>query len=254
MTQLLLAAAGGWILDLAFFLVLILGTVLGAYRGFVAGICKLAGKIASLIFAVVFCISFANFLETCFHMTSAIAEGIAGSLAKNEVYAQAIGENITGAELGSRLGDMQINGLVAWLIQRSFATVAQIPAGTTPAMLFGSILAKWISVGIAFVLLLLLVRLGAWVVSRLFRAINSKIAPLRVVDQCLGALLGLAKALFWLFVVFSICNWLPFEGLQNFIASANIVGKIYTSEWFRSATSYAISGSWFGDYIKDFIM
>ncbi len=249
----LLLASSGWVVDLMFFLILILGTALGAYRGFVAGVCKLAGRIVSIIFAVVFCISFANFLETCFHMTSAIADGIASSIAKNELYAQALPADIVGAELESFLGGMQLNGIAAWLIKRSFASVALIPAGTTPAMMLGSILAKWISVVIAFVLLILIVRLGAWGLTKAFGALKNALAPLRVVDQVLGAVLGLAKALFWVFVILLVCNWLPFEGLQNFISSSTIVGKIYVSDWFQSATSYAISGKWFDEYVKGWL-
>ncbi len=249
MTASLLASAG-WILDLAFFLILILGTALGAYRGFVAGVCKLAGKIASLIFAFVFCISFANFLETCFHLTTAIANGISGAIANNEIYAQVIPEGISGADLKAVLDGMKLNGIAAWLIERSFAGIALIPAETTPAMLLGGVLAKWITVAIAFLLLLLLVRLGAWGIQKLFGVIKNALAPLRIVDQVLGAVLGLAKALFWIFVLLLVCNWLPFAGLQSFIASSNIVGKIYTDEWFQSATSYAISGRWFDEYIR----
>ena len=233
----LLLASSGWVVDLMFFLILILGTALGAYRGFVAGVCKLAGRIVSIIFAVVFCISFANFLETCFHMTSAIADGIASSIAKNELYAQALPADIAGAELESFLGCMQLNGIAAWLIKRSFASVALIPAGTTPAMMLGSILAKWISVVIAFVLLILIVRLGAWGLTKAFDALKNALAPLRVVDQ----------------VILLVCNWLPFEGLQNFISSSTIVGKIYVSDWFQSATSYAISGKWFDEYVKGWL-
>ena len=53
-----LLAAGGWTLDVAFFVILLVGILLGVMRGFVAGICKLAGKIFSVAVAVVFCVSF----------------------------------------------------------------------------------------------------------------------------------------------------------------------------------------------------
>lgn len=249
MSDLLLASAG-WVLDVLFFLALLLGIAFGAYRGFVAGVCKLAGKIASLIIAFVFCISFANFLEVCFHMTTGIASGIASSIAKNEVYAQGIPIDITGAELPTYLEGMELNGIAAWLIVRSFASAALIPAGTTPAVLLGSVLAKWISVVIAFVLLLLIVRLGALGLSKALGAITNSLAPLRIVNQVLGAVLGLAKALFWIFVVLLVCNWLPFEWLHDFIASGAVVGRIFVSEWFQSATSYAVSGVWFTEFMS----
>lgn len=250
----LLLASGGWVLDLVFFLLIFLGMAWGAYKGFVAGICKLAGKWVSLIIAVVFCISFANFLELCFHMTSGIANGIAASIGKDgSAYAAAIPEGTSGAALNDVLAEMGIGGFQRWLIRSAFGKMEVVPVGATPAILLASVLAKWISVAIAFVLLIVLVRFGALFITKLFDAVKNKAAPVRIVDQALGAILGLCKALFLIFMLLLICNWLPINALQNYIASSTIVEKIYTSEWFQSATSYAVSGRWFNDYVKGWL-
>ena len=248
-----LLASSGWILDLVFFLILVLGTALGAYRGFVTGICKLAGKIVSIIFAFMFCVSFANFLEVCFHMTSAITNGIAASIAKNEVYAIGLPTDVVGAEITMALRGLGVGAFPSWLIGRAFARVELIPAGTTAATLIASVLAKWISIVIAFVLLIVLVRLAVLLISKLFGAIKDSFAPLRVVDQVLGALLGFVESCLLVFLILLLINWLPLASLHAFIGSSNIVGKIFTAEWFQSATSYAISGKWFGKYVKTLI-
>ena len=245
-----LLATNAWVLDLIFFLVLILGTALGAYKGFIAGVCKLAGKWFSLIFAFMFCIAFANFLELCFHMTSAITSGIAGSIAKNEAYAVGIAHDVPGAEISAALSEIGIGALPRWLIKRSFASVELIPAGTTAATLIASVLAKWISIVIAFILLIIIVRFGVVLIAKLFGMIKDSFAPLRVADQALGAILGFVKACFLIFILLAICQWLPIQSLHTFIESSTIVGKIAASEWFHSATSYAISGKWFSKYIK----
>ena len=245
-----LLAPSGWILDLVFFLILILGTALGAYRGFVAGICKLAGKVFSIVFAVMFCVSFANFLELCFHMTTGISTGLAGAIAKNETYALGLSADIAGAEIGATLKEMGVGAIPRWLISRSFASVESIPAGTTAAMLISSVLAKWISIVIAFIALIIILRLGVFLIVKIFGAIRDKAAPVRIADQALGAILGFAKAALLVFVLLMLCDWLPIQALHSFIESSNIVGKIFVSNWFQSATSYAISGEWFNDYIK----
>lgn len=247
-----LLAANGWIIDLVFFLILVLGTALGTHRGFVAGICKLAGKVASLIFAFLFCVAFANFLETCFHMTSAITSGIAGSIAKNEIYAAGIAQDISGAELNAVLADMNISFIPRWFIKISFARVELIPAGTTAATLIASVLAKWISIVISFILLILFARLGIRLIAKLFKKVRDHFAPLKLVDQILGAFLGFAKACILIFVILAICNWLPIDAVHAYIESSNIAGKIAASEWFHSLTSYAISGKWFIQYLKRF--
>ena len=56
MEQLLLSS-NGWILDLAFFLILLLGVVFGIRKGFISGVCNLAGWIFSIAFAIFFCIN-----------------------------------------------------------------------------------------------------------------------------------------------------------------------------------------------------
>ena len=74
-----LLAAGGWTLDVAFFVILLVGILLGVMRGFVAGICKLAGKIFSVAVAVVFCVSFSESLESWFGTKTALNKAIGGS-------------------------------------------------------------------------------------------------------------------------------------------------------------------------------
>ena len=248
-----LLASAGWILDLVFFLTLILGTALGAYKGFIAGVCKLAGKVVSIIFAVMFCVSFANFLELCFHMTTGITNGIAASLAKNEVYAIGLPVDVAGAEIGTALETFGVSAIPRWIIGRSFTSVALIPAGTTAATLLGSVLAKWISIVIAFVLLIIILRLGVLMIGKLCSSIVERFAPLRIANQTLGALLGFVESALLIFFVLLLFNWLPINTLHEFIESSGIVGRIFVSEWFQNATSYAVSGAWFTEYIGKLI-
>ncbi len=240
----------GWILDLVFFLILLLGTAYGAYRGFVAGICKLAGTFFALIFAFTFCVAFSNFLELCFGMTTAIANGLNGAIAKNEAYAAAIGTPTVGAEIGEVLSGLEINAIAKWFIKISFRSVELIPAEATPAMMISSVLAKWIAIVIVFVILVVVIKLGALLITKVFNAVKTTLSPIRVVDQALGAVLGLAKAAVLIFILLLLLNWLPVASVHEFIASSSVVGKIFEAEWFQSATSYAISGGWFNDFVK----
>lgn len=239
----------GWILDVLFFVILISGIAVGAKRGFADGVCKLLGKFASLLFAFALCVSFANLLESWFHMTTAIANGIGGALAGKEALNIGLPETVSGAEIGAALDAMGVSGIEKWFITTFFKDVAAIPAGTTAAVMIGTILAKWISIAIAFLALLILVRLAAELLSKLLTLVTNALAPLRILNQALGAVLGLAKACVLIFLLLLVCNWLPIEGLHAFISSSTVVGGIFNAEWFKSATSYAISGQWFADYI-----
>ena len=239
-----LLASSGWVLDLVFFLILVLGTALGAYRGFVAGICRMAGKVASVIFALLFCVSFANFLEYCFHLTTAITTGIAASIAKNGAYGVGLLADVPGAEISDALAQIGIGAFPRWFISLSIKSGEIIPAGTTAAMLIGSVLAKWITIAISFILLIILIRLAVFFLSKVFDSVIDKFAPLRIVNQFLGAILGFVKAFILIFVILTIFNWLPIASFHAYIQSSGLVGKIFVSNWFQNATSYAISGEW----------
>ena len=99
----------------------------------------------------------------------------------------------------------------------------------------------------------MLVKLAAVILDKSLSGLVDKVAPFRVINQLLGALLGLLKAGILAFVLLAICSWIPVEGLHNFLSSTAIVGPIFRSDWFAAATSYAISGQWFDDYIAQFL-
>ena len=76
-----LLASSAWILDVVFFVILILGILFGSWAGFVRGVCKLAGTIFAIFVAVTFCNAFKNSLESAFGMTTAIANGVGETVA-----------------------------------------------------------------------------------------------------------------------------------------------------------------------------
>lgn len=72
------SASNGWILDIVFFGILLLGIGIGAGVGLVRSVTKIVGTIASIILAVLCCVPFKNLLETIFGMETAISNGIGG--------------------------------------------------------------------------------------------------------------------------------------------------------------------------------
>lgn len=65
-----------WILDVIFFVLLLLGCFVGAKVGLVRGVCKIAGWILSFVIPFIFCVAFKDTLENWFGMVSAIGNGI----------------------------------------------------------------------------------------------------------------------------------------------------------------------------------
>ncbi len=74
MAQLLISY--GWILDVAFFAVLLIGTFLGVGLGFLRGICKFAGAVLAVAVAVFFCTPLTGALEDWFGLVTMLAGAV----------------------------------------------------------------------------------------------------------------------------------------------------------------------------------
>ena len=86
---------------------------------------------------------------------------------------------------------------------------------------------EWIAIAICFLILVVLVRFLAWLIGKLGKSLVEKSKFFRIIDRLLGGLLGLVQAALFLSMIFSICYWIPWEALHNFISSSSIVSKIY---------------------------
>lgn len=237
-----------WILDVAFFLILLGGLALGVSRGFISGICKLAGTLFALAFAFFFCVSFEGFLENLFGMTSAISDGFVSLFSKNAAFAA----DLSGTELAPALENAGVPSFIASIIVNAFEG-ASVPEGTTAAMLISPVIAKWIAIAISFVLLVILLKLATFLADKLFSGVVDSVTPLRIINRTLGGILGLLKGAITVFLLLAICSWLPIDSLHDFIGESGIVGQIFYSDWFRSATSYVVSFQWFEDYLIKYL-
>ena len=177
----------GWILDVVFIIVIVLGILLGVRRGFIAGICKLAGTIFSVAVAITFCNAFRLTLDGWFNLTAALADGIG-----NETFA------------------------------------------------------GWIAVAIAFVILVIVVKLGAWLLGKFGTMIAERVKIFDMLNRLFGGLLGLLKAVLLLFLLLTVCRWLVDglgqQGMHDFISSSGIVGAIFDWDWFIEATTFKFLG------------
>ncbi len=106
--------------------------------------------------------------------------------------------------------------------------------GLTSAM-GGTTAAGWGAVVISFVVLVILIKLGAWLIGKLGTLLVNKFGPVKVINKILGGLLGLVKALLFIFILLAIFRWVNAASINNFIANSAVVGKIYNSSWFIQA-------------------
>lgn len=159
-----------WILDVIFFVVLLLGCLIGAKVGLVKGVCKIAGWILSFVIPFICCVAFKDALEHWFGMVTAISNGV------------------------------------------------------------GETLGGWISIVISFLLLVVIVRLGTFLLGHLGSALVESIKPAAVVNSLLGGVLGLLEAFLAAYFLLLIFGWIPAESIHAFINESTVVGAIYRSD------------------------
>ncbi len=98
-------------------------------------------------------------------------------------------------------------------------------------------IADWISVAIAFVALVVLVRLGAWLLGSIASGLVKKNDALRKVDRVFGAILGFLFGFVTVFILLGILRVIPSDTLHNFVSSSVIVGPLFKWDWFTALSS-----------------
>ena len=95
----------------------------------------------------------------------------------------------------------------------------------------------WLTVAISFVALIVIVRLGAWGFGTLAKALVHKSKTLGRVDRVLGGLLGLIEIFCGILFLLAVFNWIPSDGLHEFIGNSTVVGALFRSNWFVTIMS-----------------
>lgn len=173
--------SAAWALDIAFFVILLLGIFIGVKRGLLRFVCKIAGTIFSVVLAFMTCIPL---------------------------------KNATGGLFG--------------LEAKLQSSISAVP-----------VLGTWITIGVSFLAIAVLVRLAAWLIGIVGKSLVEHSKAMNYVDKALGGVVGLAFAALLILFLLAVCTWLPAAGLQTFIRESFIVSKIYEWPWFQSIASFS---------------
>ncbi len=104
-----------------------------------------------------------------------------------------------------------------------FGMVSAIQSG------IGTTIGGWVSMGISFILLFILVRLGTWLLGKIGTALTDSSKIFSAINQIFGGLLGIAEAFLFCYFLLLVCNWLPLDNVHTFIEGSTVVGAIYHS-------------------------
>ena len=104
----------------------------------------------------------------------------------------------------------------------------------------GATAGGWIAVVLSFLILVVIIKLGAWLLGKLGTALVNRFAPLKTVNKLLGGLLGLVKALVLILLLLAVLKWIGLASVDEFIASSSIVKHIYQWNWFARAMQFPV--------------
>lgn len=144
-----LLAVGAWALDVAFFVILLLGILFGVACGFVKSVCKIAGTVFSAVVAVMFCVTLQNSLEGWFGLTTALAGAIG-----NATVAKVIAIVISFILL------FLVVKLLAWFVGKTGTALVNKFA---PCRMINRILGGILGLFEAFMLIMLLLAICHWI-------------------------------------------------------------------------------------------
>lgn len=99
--------------------------------------------------------------------------------------------------------------------------------------------AYWIAVAISFIALLIIVKLCAWLLGKLFTSVVDKVSAFAFINRLLGGVLGLVMAGAAIFLLLTFCQLIHVEAIDNYISSSTIVGGIYNWDWFKEAATFS---------------
>ena len=96
---------------------------------------------------------------------------------------------------------------------------------------------QWILVAICFIFLVVIVKLGCWLIGLIVNSVANKSTTVRVINMVLGGLLGAFEMFMLIFAIFAVFRWIPSTALHNFMSSSVVAGSIFRSDWFIRVTS-----------------
>lgn len=102
--------------------------------------------------------------------------------------------------------------------------------------------ASWVSIAIAFVALVIVVKLLSWLTGKIGTALIERSPVFLKINRVLGAIFGLAEGVILIFLLLTVCYWIPSESLHELLGNSTVVGAIFRWETFQWAAEFQFLG------------
>ncbi len=223
--NLLASKLSGNILDFIVVALLIFFALIGLRQGFVNRVVGVVSGIIALILAFSLCKPFSNLLESLFGLNSWLGKLIAKAFKDND----ALNVKVADAEqIKQILADENIPSF----IRNKLINSKLVSSDKTIAQMLGSTIAKYCSAAIAFMLLLVSVKLVCMLLRFVFTRIEDKFVCVFLANKILGICFAFLQCLVIIYLFFFVINILPsgiVGGLQR-VVDASKITKMLTSK------------------------
>jgi len=240
MTSGLLASiSAGTMVDIAIAVVALIFIIVNVCKGFVKQVFGIIATIGSLIIAYYLCSWFADLVNSQFGWRDKLAASILNGFKDNSAFNASLSEEnvraaVDAAGLPQLIGDIAV---------KLIGTMGG--AEMNVAQFLSAVIAKYVFLTGAYIILFIVFRLILGLVKFILLKIVS-LPILNGINRLLGLVLGVIKALFYIYLVIYIINVLPssvsfIAWLKNAIAESSIV-KIINAESMMELFGKLISG------------
>ncbi len=209
--------ASGSVVDLIVVILILFLTLIGLRQGFIARIVKVVGGLVSFILAVLFCKKFSLLLNSLFGLNKSVAKGIKGVFKNNEALNKPI---LSGEDVGAIMKEENVPSFIAKTVKNM-----NIQDGDTLSDLISRVIGGYISIAIAFIILIISIRLLCILFKFLFERIENSSVSLIFANKILGVAFGLVQGVFIVSIFFFIVGVLPnsiLSGLHKAIDESKI--------------------------------
>ncbi len=227
--QILASKFSGNVLDFIVVALLIFFALIGLRQGFVNRVVGVIGGIVALILAFSLCKPFSNLLESLFGLNSGLAKLISKAFAGNDALNTKVSDI---DQIKQILTDQNIPSF----IRNKLLDSNLVTSDKTIAQMLGATISKYCSAAIAFIILLLSVKLICSLLRFVFTRIEDRFVCVFLANKILGVCFAFLQCLVIIYLFFFVVNILPsgiVGGLQRVVDASKITRFITNKNLFK---------------------
>ena len=222
MLLLLNAGLTNYVIDTLVVIVVVGMAMISAKKGFVDCLFDFISTLLAIVLAFALMKPFANWTGGLFGLRGVLQDACMGAFAKVKVFAVDISnEGIHSALSGVNLPQFLIDAIIGGVGD------ANLPAGTTIAMLAGNKLGEIITGLISWIAVFILAKVLLSLLSKIIGAIVANLPIVGGANMLLGFAVGTIKGLLVVSGLIAVISVLPIPSATQFFSECTIVGLLY---------------------------